>query len=160
MCYPSRLLCCLLLCRSWGSVAALAWIRGCSSTLYVITRERYAVYRVAFLGRAPTPCAVSLGYCAASCSAACGTLLSAMLELVNTPPPFVRRLVGASLPIALSILMAPLPRVLSLNVVTLPLAFQLVGARCRVRPCLSLWALPRPVRDGSLALRRRSLCRF
>ena len=97
VCCLSRLPCCLLLCRSWGSAAALAWIRRCSSALCAIARERYAAYQVAYLGRAPTPCAVSLGYCAALCSAACGALLSAMHELVNAPPPFVRRLLGCLL---------------------------------------------------------------
>ena len=153
VCCLSRLLCCLLLCRSWGSAAALAWICGRSSALCVIARE--------FLGRTPAPCAVSLGFCATSCSAACGALLSATPELVNAPQRCVRRLVGASLPLSLLLFMAPLPRALSFDVVVLPPAVQLMGARCRVCPCPSLWAPPRPMRkNGSLALRCRSLCRF
>ena len=57
-----------------------------------------------------------------------------MLELANVLPPFVRQLVGGSLPIAVSFLMAPLPRALSFDVVVLLLALQLVEARCRVHP--------------------------
>ena len=140
VCCLSRLLCGPQLRRSWDSAAALAWVCGRSSALCATARERYAAYRVAYLGRAPTPCAISLG--AAPCSAACGALLSLMPELVNAPPPFVRRLVGASLPIALSLLMAPLPPALSFDVVALPPALLLVGVRCHFHLCLSPWALP------------------
>ena len=58
VCGVSRLLCRLLLLRSWGSAAALAWVRGRSPALCATVRARFATC-APMLSAAPALAAVS-----------------------------------------------------------------------------------------------------
>ena len=82
--------------------------------------------------------------------------LSPLPGPVGPPPPFVRLLVGALLPVAPPLLVAPLLCVPSFDVVVVPLALP------RLRPCYclspGLWALLRLVCAGSWALHCLELC--
>ena len=149
--YLSRLLCCLLLCCTWGSAVSYALAHGRCFALRDTARGRFAPYRSTTPARSPALCAVFLGYCAAVCSAACGALWSPMLGPVGAPPPFVRLPVNAAPPFALPLPVAALLRALSCAVAALPPAPPLVGVCCRL--CLGSCVLLRPLCDRSWALR-------
>ena len=94
----------------------------------------------------PRPCSVR-GLCWLLCCLLLRHLWGSIVGRERSPP-FVPRLVGASLPTALSLLMAPLPRVLFFDVVVMPPRFGACGGP------LSLSPMPKPLGAPSPCARR------